>query len=627
MPYLQRPRLHFAGRFTADVSTYNNTDSNFPITGFDPNANPLWNPTGSGDFSISATVTSVCYDDGTNATTARQDAIVGMSVSGMAPGGVAGKLVDLDPDQQGVSQIWCLQISVGGAISGAFVTAAFTDMWRRMPGNPSGMEGAGAFYQSQLASPAWSDPGASKFFTQLRAAAGDQPLSIRFSVDAMIADSSNPLFRTGRVVGTIGAAQAGEPQHVTRGRQMFALSSGFGNGVAFVDRTAGKVVVDLGNLLPVSGSGGGFPGPLADNGEISIGTAAQPDMLGTLPSSTYTAAGWYEQTAGIVDLPADRKLSDAELATLGGTALQVSTAAGAIAQEQNGGQWVRADNFFYRLNPGDAAEITLYATSFGEPLAGASIACALDPNTLNSTPASALPALAQQPVVVVTDANGMATLSLTAADPGRPRASDDIDGQVYAVRPVLQLPGGATPTVNYWDFVSILIFSGYQIPPQPTWWKDAQPILQQFANLYPVMKQQGIIDLGDYASVASMAPAVISVLSLPETDPGFMPVTRDLSRAKTQMLLQWLATTGGPNGGPNEGTQPSRVAEAFAVTAHAAKSLVAHARAAVTPHAPHRDHEHYASSVAYRYDEKPHEYDAKKNPNKDGPGEEPAGKE
>ena len=71
--------------------------------------------------------------------------------------------------------------------------------------------------------------------------------------------------------------------------------------------------------------------------------------------------------------------------TLGGTALQVSTTAGAIAQEQNGGQWVRADNFFYRLNPGDAADITLYATSFGEPLAGASIACALDPNTSSRT--------------------------------------------------------------------------------------------------------------------------------------------------------------------------------------------------------------------------------------------------
>jgi hypothetical protein len=602
--------LHFAGRFTADVSTYNNTDANFQINGFDPNASPLWNPTGSGDFSISAAVTAVCYEDGSTATTAQQDSLVGMTVFGMAPGGgAAGKLVDLDPDQQTVSQIWCLQVSVGNAISGAFVVAAFTDMWLRMPGNP-GMEGAGAVYQSQLAAPAWTDPGASKLFTQLRAAAADRPLSIRFNLDAMIAGSTNPLFRTGRVVGTIGVSQAHDPQHVTRGRQLFSMNPGFGNAVAVVDRAARKVVVDLGNLLPVGGTGGGLPEPLQDNGAISVGTAAAPDLLGTLRSTTYTAPEWYPQTAGIVDLPAGRRLSDAELDTIAGTVLQIAAGtSGAIAQEQNGGQWVRADAFVYRLDPGEVANVTLYATSFGEPLAGASIACGLDPNTLNNTPASALPDIAKQPVVVVTDANGVATLSLTAGDPGHARAAADIDGQVYGVRPVLQT-GGPAPVINPLDFISILIFSGYQIPATPTWWDNAQPILQQFANLYPVMKQQGWIDLGDYTSVASMAASVKYVLSLPPSDPGFMPVTRDLSRAKTQMLLQWLATTGGPNGGPNEGQQPVPIAATFGAAAKTAKELAESAVAAVAPKPPHHDHEHYPSGVAVPYGEKPREYDA-----------------
>jgi hypothetical protein len=88
------------------------------------------------------------------------------------------------------------------------------------------------------------------------------------------------------------------------------------------------------------------------------------------------------------------------------------------------------------------------------------------------------------------------------------------------------------------------------------------------------------------------------------------------------MLVQWLATTGGPNGGPNEGTQPSRVTTLLAGTAHAAKELAAHARKAVTPSAPRRDHENYASNVAVEYGAKPQEYDAK-----EGHGAEPHGKE
>jgi hypothetical protein len=348
-------------------------------------------------------------------------------------------------------------------------------------------------------------------------------------------------------------------------------------------------------------------------------------LLGTLANATYTAAGWYPQTAGIVDLPAGSQLNDAQLTMLESSELQVSAggpvSTGAVAAEQNGGQWVRADNFFYRLNPGESADVTLYATSFGTPLAGAKIDLALDPNTLNNTPPSALPGLvsAGGTLSVTTDADGVATVSLTAADPGKPRGSEDIDGQVYGVRPVLQ---GAT-TVNPFDFISIFIWSGYQIPANPTWWHDAWPILQQFANLYPVMKKLNIIDLGNYDSVAAMAQAVAQVLSLPTSDPGYMPVTRDLSSAKRQMLLNWLATTGGPNGGPNVGTQPSHVQTVFAAAEHAAKELLAGARAAVRhpAKAPRRDHEHFPSSVAYEYGAKPVEYD-----DKEAHDEEPHGK-
>ena len=44
------------------------------------------------------------------------------------------------------------------------------------------------------------------------------------------------------------------------------------------------------------------------------------------------------------------------------------------------------------------------------------------------------------------------------------------------------------------------------------------------------------------ATVQGSAPALYSRMSLPFLDPAYMPVTRDLSPAKIQMILQWLKT-------------------------------------------------------------------------------------
>jgi hypothetical protein len=116
------------------------------------------------------------------------------------------------------------------------------------------------------------------------------------------------------------------------------------------------------------------------------------------------------------------------------------------------------------------------------------------------------------------------------------------------------LNGTASATApNPADFISVLVWSGYTAPANPTWWQDVYPIFLQYAQLYPVMKQQGI-DLGDYASVTQNASAIQYAMSLSTGDPGYMPVTRDLSPAKAQMILNWFTTTGGPNGGPNLGT-------------------------------------------------------------------------
>ncbi len=607
MPYLQRPRLHFAGRFLADVSTVNNDPIHFDSPAFQavydqpqPSNPPpyygWWNPTGSGGFGLlSCAVTRVCYQDGTDATSAAQDPAVGMAVQC-----VRGRLVDLDTEQQMVSQIFALSVSLvtaagARAVSANYAVAPFTDIygpngsaqpppynpWYRIPAKNAD-EAAGAVYQSQLVSPAWDAQVVtslnSTFLSALMQAAGDNALSIRFNVDAMVMEPSDPQFPTGRLVGTIGIAQPDEPQHLTLGRQIFSLGLNnpapapiqnplqYNYAVGFVDATAGKLIVDLGNALPSNPP----PGPLIDNGPVAVGYTTESgwNLIDEVP---YTGAGWYEQTAAVVDLPLERTLTPEELTALASGQVQLATYdsnGNAVPQatEAADGTYVRADDFVLRMSPGDSATVTLFATQFGQPLAGATIGLAFDNTGLEvqrraplgtgpetGTPTSAL----SFPASAVTDANGVAQITITASDPGTPRTFSDggfIDGQVYGIRPLLNGTASATAP-NPSDFISVLVWSGYTAPANPTWWQDVYPIFLQYAQLYPVMKQQGI-DLGDYASVTQNAAAIQYAMSLSTGDPGYMPVTRDLSPAKAQMILNWLTTTGGPNGGPNLGTPP-----------------------------------------------------------------------
>src|SRR5262249_24478868 len=69
----------------------------------------------------------------------------------------------------------------------------------------------------------------------------------------------------------------------------------------------------------------------------------------------------------------------------------------------------------------------------------------------------------------------------------------------------------------------------------------------------------GFVKLGDYASVVAHKAQMQDVFTRPEDDARYMPVTRDLSPAKREMILNWLQTTGNA-GQPNLGKQT--VAEA-----------------------------------------------------------------
>jgi hypothetical protein len=393
----------------------------------------------------------------------------------------------------------------------------------------------------------WGDLFGSRFMSELKQASDPTSLSIKFNVDGF--DQTR---HVGRIVGTIGAASASEPAHFVVGRQCMGLPQGpVGYFPAIVDTGRKKLIADFGNALPTTA----FRGPLDPtlNLELGIEQAGQFTSLGSVPVGP---TGWYEQTAGICEFPAGRPFSDAELTQLAGAPIVVRQQGTVVAREGADGLYVRADDFVYRMSAGDVVNVSLHVSKFGQPLPNTEIALAFDPSQLQEsrgdpdvdTPQSGL----QFPQRVTTDAKGIATLALTAKSIGLPRGY--IDGQVYGVRYTLpQSDPDSNGYVNPDDFISILVWTDFAAPNDPDWNTHVEPILSQYQKLYSVMKN--IVDLGSYTSVVASKSGMKNVFSRPETDSHYMPVTRDLSPAKRNMILRWLDTTGNA-GQPNLGPAP-----------------------------------------------------------------------
>ncbi|MDQ3675252.1 MAG: hypothetical protein M3401_00385, partial [Actinomycetota bacterium] len=570
MTYLGPLRLHFHGQFQATVSTVNNSTTNFDNATFQPQFQEQgnqgsWNPGGDADWRLlGCEVTAATLADGSPA--GADDPVLSCLVAD-SDRKVPGKLVDLDPEQQMCSMIFGLEVRVCDArgdtlVIGRFEPVAFTELWpRARSSGSSGDPPLGAFYQSVITDLEWSDAASSSaMLSALREAATDGLLSMKFNVDGYDWTFGSETFGRGRIVGTIGVASADEPRHFVAGRHFLpgAAGSALNNCVAVVDEALGKVLLDLGNAIPTRTPGG----PLTD-----IGTLTLEHGGGTIGEIAYQQTEWYERTAGVVALPADRSLTAEELAAIADAPLSITVdstttgTAGAIA-EAPGGVYARADQFVFRLDAGDIAPARVFATRFGQPHAGAQIRSRQDPSRLQAGPGDppvATPASAIDfPADVVTGPDGVAELPITASEPGNPRGF--IDGQVYGVRPALTQtlgPGSSYPRTP-WNFISLLVHDTFHADDPPTWFGSLQPVFEQYSNLYPVMDR--FLDLSSYQSVCENRHLLLLAFGLAIDDPNSMPVTRDLSTSARQAILRWL-TDVGADGNPLQGAAPPREAK------------------------------------------------------------------
>lgn len=559
MSYLSSPRLHFSGLFQADPSTVNNDPAHFDPRAFRPNyqlpgvpnatgmTNGWWNPRGSGAWRFrDCVVRKVVYLDGSEGDDPALDAVLGSPINDELAR-VEGKIVDLDPEQQGVSEIWGLRVTVGRPSSGCgfagnFLSAPFADIWPRYPkGQPDSM--FGAYYQSVVEAVDWAGAGGSRWLQEL-CLEGQPPtaLSLRFNVDGFNDDSTSPLFTFGRVTGVLGPWTKGEPRRFLAGR-ILNPAPGSPLNTAYAEVVGHRLHLDLGNSLPTVSVGGA----LVDLGRLYLAYLdpdGSPRLLGEI---RYQDSEWYSRSTGIVTVV----LGEVDLAAIAARPLAVvqpaNLSGSLLLAEPADGLWLRADQTVFRLNPGDRATTVFHATRFGRPASGVGFSLGLDPSNLRGQiqqgpvpgprkvgePADALRFASS----LTTGTDGTVQLELTAGDPGNPR--EYIDGQLYGIS---YQEGTTPPSIgsvgNQSLMLNALVWSGYEVPERPTWMRHIRPILQQYANLYPVMRP--MVDLGDYASLLQRRAVLRNVFQAPESDPNYMPVTRDLSQAKRETLLRWL---------------------------------------------------------------------------------------
>lgn len=608
MSYLGWPRLHFAGRFQADTSTVNNDVRHYKSDAFQPQfqammvghgqgeserTNGYWNPEGTGAWRmLGCRVTGVALPHRTLSATG-DHAAVGLRIAGSSDR-VAGKLVDLDPQQQAVSQIWGLTIALedehgNRLLDSAYRVSTFTDLWKRQQISANFDQTLAAAFQSELGDLVWGDISAYPVLQELRAASADGVLSIRFNAFGFDRSPQADDYTTGVVVGTIGPASAGEPAHFVLGRQLVAeldkhnptVPKNRVYGFQCLEHPEREVLsADLGNCLPIEHAAGDLEdiGPLflgvARDTEVRQGQTVGAGEVAVLGQVPYLEPGWYPRTAGVVDFHYGQDpwlvehIADHPLVLLG----QESDGYRVLVRETAGGLYARADNYVYRLDPGAQARVDVYATRYGRPTAmtllfgannsmiggagtGATLNAKTWPVPVVGTPATALHY--ESSLAVPASGHAQQVLAADPAGPGCPRGY--LDGQVYGVGyTIADAPEGYV--YNPWNFISVLLWDLWPIPEEPTWYRDIQPILQQYGNLYPIMSRH-LVDLGDYDSVvAHLRPLVLS-FSLPVSDPNSMPVSRDLSANKRAGILRWLNTPG-PDGLPLKGSPEDRPAVA-----------------------------------------------------------------
>jgi hypothetical protein len=298
------------------------------------------------------------------------------------------------------------------------------------------------------------------------------------------------------------------------------------NAPAVVDLSKKRLTIDLGNSVPDQQPGG----PPMDLGTMQAAIIL-PNKKVPLGTINYSQKQ-YLQTAGVSQLNLTQEQAELAASNPLGILITPKGVAAVGLQENSDGILVQVDRASVLMNPGETATVGLYASTFGQPRANypVSIQLVQQQGGDNNLPPDGV----SFPGSVTTDQNGRAGISIKASNPvPKPVGREFVDGQLYFIGGPWASPAdqavGAPLTVK--------VFNAMKPIPSPKW-KDVQPILQQFYTLYAYMAS--IVDLSNYDSVKANAGRIKSVIELSMSDPAYMPVTREMSRDATKLIIQWI---------------------------------------------------------------------------------------
>ncbi len=586
--YFGVPRIHFSGRIQADVSTGNNFRSNYLIAKYNgDDIYPYWNLLGSGEFWFTdCTVTAVVYKNGTIATTAEQDPLIGKPIVNN-PAMVPAKLVDLDsPDYDFSSTLYGMRFGVdwsptkqSDSFIGEWVPSILTrDYWARQINDTS----ADRFTQtlatqgaSRLVNVEWGTELMSEGLTELKKEydeRGSEALSVSVSLFNYTRPYQDEFFLYGLVLGSVGIGsleeplsfvgervmqfKADPPENLTDNNSCAGASGWLSTSYFTVHTIAGgtSVTIDFGNSAKLD-----FGGKVCDFGQLHLGILRQTmsgkhvDIVGEIPYRNEMTSGVFDFTLSkltqqisnhsqFVVVKQNNKPSDEEVTyPVCQENAQVTTLTTCvyIILEETPIQVRPMDNNVVRLEAGQSVDIRMFVHKFGTPLAGKVVKLIdTSPNGASSTSGMVYSNTAR------TNNKGIATFNFTAKDVGKPRGKTEMDGIVYAFSYCIDTNGTLEDCeYGYTNELGFLVW-GKTTYNEPVFWDDhVQPIFHQYEVLYPVMKN--ILRLGEYDDVTK--PQNIRLLkkamSLDVNHPSYMPVTRDLSPSRREMILKWLNST------------------------------------------------------------------------------------
>jgi hypothetical protein len=287
----------------------------------------------------------------------------------------------------------------------------------------------------------------------------------------------------------------------------------------------GTFVVDSGIVVGVVNKTTGTFTPF-QNGNISIAPQYQP-LQSTAKNTTLV------KNSCVFSFP----ITSADGTSYQSNPLAIRVSGTTVAQEYLNGYWIDMSVSSQRLECalGQTAQSAIMVRKYGTPVTGPPPVTAqiqLDDGGSTSDVAVAFGNLNADGIATVTTKIFVDQLQL-------PPDRVFLDSLVYFVL-MKDSSGqliGDEAAEGY--SLSLLVFQAYTAPANPTW-NDVAQIFNAYARMYPGMKSR--FDISDPATVKGDPQAVLDHMAVPVEDPMYMPVTRDLSPAKVQMIVKWLKT-------------------------------------------------------------------------------------